>query len=226
MEPIYSNMPPKKRVASSAEFKDLMTLKKSKTNLKNKFCSPKPTSCSKDREDPTFEISNQDYLHSITNVKVEKMKTAHDFLALKPTKDFTLKLWNGLQRSNCLVDRESLEAFGHIESDSFFHIMIQYFPKLQSGEDEIHCVDKLRCILAQFAAVNHVTFTEVNFLLFFMFWPTPVLISEIVSYINGSKNVYSVCHYVASAPWLQQWFHSKWIRSWIHGSKNFSYTFA
>ena len=80
MEPVDSNTPPKKRVASAAEFKDLMTPKKSKTNLKNKFCSPKPTSCSKDREDPTFEISNQDYLRSITNVKVEKMKTLHDFL--------------------------------------------------------------------------------------------------------------------------------------------------
>ena len=91
MEPIYSITSPKKRVASAAEFRDLMTPKKSKTNLNNKFCSPKPTSCSKDREDPTFEISNQDYLHSITNVKVEKMKTAHDFLHLKPTKDFTLK---------------------------------------------------------------------------------------------------------------------------------------
>ena len=154
------------------------------------------------------------------------MKTKHDFLGLKPTKDFTLKLWNGLERSNCLVDRESLEAFGHIESDSFFCIMIQYFPELQSGEDEIRCVDKLRHILAQFAAVNCVTFTEVNFLLFFMFCPTPVLISEIVSYINGSNHVYSVCHYLASAPWLQQWFHSKWICSWIHDSKNFSFTLA
>ena len=104
----------------------------------------------------------------------------------------------------CLVDQESLEAFGHIESDSFFHIMIQYFPELQSGEDEICCVDKLRRILAWFAAVNCVTFAEVNFLLFFMFCPTPVLISEIVSYINGSKHVYSICHYLASAPWLQQ----------------------
>ena len=154
------------------------------------------------------------------------MKMAHDSLGLKPTKDFTLKLWNGLERSNCLVDRESLEAFGHIESDSFFCIMIQYLPELQSGEDEIHCVDKLRRILARFAAVNCVTFTEVNFLLFFMFCPTPVLISEIVYYINGSKHVYSVCHYLASAPWLQQWFHSKWICSWIHGSKNFSFTLA
>ena len=219
MEPVDSNTPPKKRVASAAEFKDLMTPKKSKTNLKNKFCSPKPTSCSKDREDPTFEISNQDYLCSITDVKVEKKKMAHDFLDLKPTKDFTLKLWNGLERSNCLVDQESLEAFGHIESDSFFCIMIQYFPELQSGEDEIHCVDKLRHILARFAAVNCVTFAEVNFLLFFMFCPTPVLISEIVSYINGSKHVYSVCHYLASASWLQQRFHYKWIHLWIHGSK-------
>ena len=107
-------MPPKKRVASAAEFKDLMTPKKTKTSLKNKFASPKPTSYLKDREDPTFEISNQEYLCSITNIKVDKMKMAHGFLGLKPTKDFTLKLWNGLEKSKCLVDRESLEDFGQI----------------------------------------------------------------------------------------------------------------
>ena len=86
--------PPKKRVASAAEFKDLMTPKKTKTSLRNKIASPKPTSYLKDQEDPTFEISNQEYLCSIMNVKVDKMKMPHDLLQLKPTKDFTLKLWN------------------------------------------------------------------------------------------------------------------------------------
>ena len=133
---VSSSTPPKKRVASAAEFKDLITPKKTKTSLKNKFSLPKPTSYSKDREEPTFEISNQEYLHSITNVKVDKMKTLHDFLGLKPMKDFTLKLWNGLEKCNCLVDRDSLEGFGQIESDSFFCIMLQYFPDLQSCSDE------------------------------------------------------------------------------------------
>ena len=108
------------------------------------------------------------------------MKMVHDFLWLKPTKDFTLKLWNGLEKCNCLVDRESLEGFGQIESDSFFHIMLQYFPELQSCEEEIRCVDKLRHILVWFVAVNCVAFTEVNFLLFFILVPTQIITSELV----------------------------------------------
>ena len=122
-----------------------MTPKKPRTSLKSKFALPKPTSHSKDQEEPTFEISNQEYLHSITNVKVDKMKMAHDFPRLKPTKDFTLKLWHGLEKCNSQVDRDSLEGFRKIESDSFFCIMIQYFLELQSGkESEICCVEKLR----------------------------------------------------------------------------------
>ena len=77
------------------------------------------------------------------------MKTALDFLGLKPSKDFTLKLWHGLEKCNSQVDRDSLESFGQIEYDSFFRIMIQYFLDLQSSkESEICCVEKLRCILA------------------------------------------------------------------------------
>ena len=37
MEPIYSITSPQKRVASAVEFRDLMTPKKSKTNLKTNF---------------------------------------------------------------------------------------------------------------------------------------------------------------------------------------------
>ena len=37
MEPVDSNTPPKKRVASAAEFEDLMTPKKSKTNPKKQI---------------------------------------------------------------------------------------------------------------------------------------------------------------------------------------------
>ena len=48
LEGVGSSTPPKKRVASAAEFKDLMTPKKTKTSLRNKFASPKPTSCLKD----------------------------------------------------------------------------------------------------------------------------------------------------------------------------------
>ena len=63
------------------------------------------------------------------------MKTVHDFLGLKPSKDFTLKLWHGIEKCNSTLDKDSLEGFGQIESDSFFCIMIQYFPDLQSSEE-------------------------------------------------------------------------------------------
>ena len=135
LDGIESHTPQKKKVASAAEFKTLMTPKKLKTSLKSRFALPKATSHSKDREEPTFEISNQEYLRSITNVKVDKMKTVHNFLGLKPSKDFTLKLWCGLEKCNSTLDRDSLEGFGQIESDSFFRIMIQYFPDLQSSKE-------------------------------------------------------------------------------------------
>ena len=204
-----------------------MTPKKTKTSLKNKFTLPKPASHFKDREEPTFEISRQEYLHSITNVKVDKMKTVHDFLGLKPTKDFTLKLWNGLEKCNCLVDRESLEGFGQIESDSFFCIMLQYSPELQSSEEsEICCVEKLRNILAQFAAVNCVAFTEVNFLIILYLVPTQIIISGLVCQIHGSN---MCCLYLL----IWSWLHGSnscsialqvytWIRLLIHGSYTFS----
>ena len=178
LEGFGSSTPPKKRVASAAEFKDLMTPKKTKTSLRNKFALPKPTSYSTDREDPTFEISNQEYLCSIMNIKVDKMKMVHDFLWLKPTKDFTLKLWDGLEKCNCLVDRESLEGFDQIELDSFCCILLQYFHELQSSKEEICCANKLRHILVRFAAVNCVALAEVTFfLLFFILVPTQIIIS-------------------------------------------------
>ena len=182
---IAANTPPKKKIASAAEFKDLMTPKKqTKTSLKSKFASPKPTSQSKDKEDPTFEISNQEYLHSITNVKVDKMKTAH---GLRPTKDFTLKLWHGLEKCNSTLDRDSLEGFLQFESDSFSCIMIRYFPELQSSEEsEICCAEKLRHILAHFAAVNCVSFTEVNiFFIVLHFCTTQMKMSGILCWIHG-----------------------------------------
>ena len=204
MECVGSSTPAKKRVASAAEFKDLMTPKKTKTSLKNKFALHKPTSYSKDREEPTFEISNQEYLHSITNIKVDKMKTVHDFLGLKPTKDFTLKLWNGLEKCDCLVDRDSLEGFGQIESDSFFHIMLQYFPDLQSWSDEsdIRSVEKLRCILAWYVAVNYIAFAEVNVFIILHLVPTQIMISGVMFQIHSSKHGLLICHYLASAPWI------------------------
>ena len=58
---IGSNTLPKKKVTSAEEFKSLMTPKKPKTGLKSKFALPKPTSNSKDQEEPTFEISNQEF---------------------------------------------------------------------------------------------------------------------------------------------------------------------
>ena len=70
---IGSNTLPKKKVASAAEFKTLMTPKKPKTSLKSKLIN------SKDCEASTFKISNQEYLCSINNIKVDKMKTVHDF---------------------------------------------------------------------------------------------------------------------------------------------------
>ena len=135
LDGIDSHTPPKKKVGSAAKLKTLMTPKEPKTSLKSRFALLKPTSHSKDREEATFEISNQEYLCSITNVKVDKMKTAHDFLGLKPSKDFTLKLWHGLEKCNSTLDRDLLEDFRQIESDSFFCIMIQYFPDLQSSEE-------------------------------------------------------------------------------------------
>ena len=110
----------KKKVASAAKFKTLMTSRKPKASFRGQFASPKITPHAKEREEATFEISNQEYLHSITNVKVDKMKTAHGFLGLKPIKDYTQKLWNGLEKCNSTVDHEPLEAVGQTETDSFF----------------------------------------------------------------------------------------------------------
>ena len=50
LDGIDSNTPSKKKVASAAEFKTLMTAKKPKTSLKSIFASLKPTSHSKDRK--------------------------------------------------------------------------------------------------------------------------------------------------------------------------------
>ena len=112
-----------------------MTPKKLETSLKDRFALPKPTSHYKDREEPTFEISNQEYLHSITNVKVDKMKPAYDFLGLKPSKDFTLKLWHGIEKCNSTLDRDSLEGFRQIESDSFFLHHDPIFPRFTVQQD-------------------------------------------------------------------------------------------
>ena len=150
------------------------------------------------------------------------MKTAQDFLGLKPTKDFALKLWNGLEKCNSQADRDSLEGFRQIESDSFSHIMIQYFPELQSSEEsEIYSVEKFRCILAQFVAVNYVAFAEVNFFYSSFGSNTNHDLWTCVQ-IHGSN---MCCLYLIIWPWLHGSNNCSialqvytWIHLWIPGS--------
>ena len=63
---------PKKKVASAAKFKTLMTPRKPKASFRGQFALPKPTLHAKEREEATFEISNQEYLRSIPTLKLTR----------------------------------------------------------------------------------------------------------------------------------------------------------
>ena len=95
---------------------------------------------------------------SISCIKHDLMIAAHLFLFEKSPKDYINKLWSVIEYNNLLVEKEAITASAE-DTQSFFNIMLKYFPEFSDGTGSPY---KLCRMLAQFSAVNCVSFSEVS----------------------------------------------------------------
>ena len=64
----------------------------------------------------------------ISCVKHDLMGAAHQFLFEKTPKDFINKMWTVIERNDIVMEKQAI-AESADTCDSFFHIMLKYFPE-------------------------------------------------------------------------------------------------
>ena len=97
-------------------------------------------------------------MKSISCVKHNLMIAAHLFLFEESPKDYINKLWSVIEDNNLLDEKEAITARAE-DTESFFNIMLKYFPEFSDGTGSPY---KLRRMLTWFSAVNCVSFSEVS----------------------------------------------------------------
>ena len=102
------------------------------------------------KEENTLEIRSLKYMTSISCVKHDLMVAAHQFLFEKIPKDYINKMWVVIEKNDKLVEKQAIEASAET-SESFFNIMIKYFPEFLEGDGS---PSKLCKMLASFSSVN------------------------------------------------------------------------
>ena len=70
---------------------------------------------------------------SISCDKHDLMVAAHQFLFEKTPKDYLNKIWAIIQKNDILVEKTALAASVET-SESFFHVMLKYFPEFSTGD--------------------------------------------------------------------------------------------
>ena len=129
--------------------------------------SPMKSSGQSTKEDSTLEIRSSEYMTSISCVKHDLMIAAHLFLFEKSPKDYINKLWAVIKSNKLLVEKQAIAASAD-DPESFFTIMVKFFPKFADGSGSPY---KLQHMLARFSAVNCISFSEVSICLLFVLFP-------------------------------------------------------
>ena len=80
----------------------------------------------------------------ISCVKHNLMVAAHQFLFEKTLKDYINKMWAVIEKNDIVMEKQAIAERADT-CDSFFYIMLKYFPKFAKGEAT---PAKLHCMLA------------------------------------------------------------------------------
>lgn len=95
------------------------------------------------------------------------MKELDSILHCKVPKDAEKKVMDQLQKFNWCIDTDDLAINKNLQKDSFFQVMLSYFPKIQ----EIQIMDrinKLRRLLSRYVSTQVVTYAKVNILVYIL----------------------------------------------------------
>ena len=125
----------------------------------------------------------------ISCAKHDLMVAAHQFLFEKTSKDYSNKMWAVTERNDIVTEKQAIVKSADT-CDSFFHIMLKYFPEFAKGDAT---PAKLRHMLARFSAVNCVSLTEVsNYSYFHLF--IIIVSSHFKIYINFQYPFLDIFH--------------------------------
>ena len=165
---VMSTTPPTKCFATKQDLQEsFMPSRKEGKSSHTQLFSPLKSSGQCTKEDSTLEIRSSEYMTSIFCVKHDLMITAHLFLFEKSPKDYINKLWAVIQSNELLVEKQAIAASAD-DPESFFIIMVKFFPKFTDGSGSPY---KLWHMLAHFSAVNCISFSEVSICLLFVLFP-------------------------------------------------------
>ena len=95
------------------------------------------------------------------------MKEFDSILCHKVPKDAEKKVMDQLQKLNWCIDINDLAINKNLQKDSFFQVMLSYFPEIQ----EIQIMDrinKLRRSLSRYVSMQVINYAEVNILIHFV----------------------------------------------------------
>ena len=159
--------PPSKQFATKQDFQQTFTPSKQtgRSSHLQLFSPPGKSSAQSPKEENTLEIKSSQYLKSISCVKHDLTVAAHQFLFKKTPKDYVNKIWAVIEKNNILIEKQAIVVSAET-SESFFDIMLKYFPEFTAGDGSPY---KLCCMLVHFCAVNCISLSEVNNLLFILY---------------------------------------------------------
>ena len=95
------------------------------------------------------------------------MKELDSILCHKVPKDAEKEVMDQLQKFNWYIDTNDLAINKNLQKDSFFRVMLSYFPEIQ----EIQITDrinKLRRLLSRYVSTKVINYAEVNILVHFV----------------------------------------------------------
>ena len=124
---------PTKRFATNQDLQQTFTpsRKAGKSSHTQLFSPCKPSGQSA-KEENTLEIRSSEYMTSISCVKHNLMIAAHLFPFEKSPKYYINKLWSVIEDNNLLVEKGAITASAE-DTESFFNIMLKYFPEFSDG---------------------------------------------------------------------------------------------